>query len=136
MPISRASQSLYPSDWWEISQGIKTRAGWRCECCGVPHMAWGWRDHLGQFHDLGKERLWAAGYRKTPFGYPLSSGAVVRAIEILLTCAHLDHDPTNSNPDNLRAWCQKCHLAYDAPHHRRNAGATRRAAMGTDELPL
>ena len=34
---------------------------------------------------------------------------------VVLTVAHLDHDPTNCDPDNLRALCQRCHSGYDAP---------------------
>lgn len=32
-----------------------------------------------------------------------------------LTVAHLDHDPMNSDPRNLKALCAPCHLRYDAP---------------------
>ncbi|NET35453.1 MAG: hypothetical protein F6K19_26090, partial [Cyanothece sp. SIO1E1] len=32
----------------------------------------------------------------------------------VLTVAHLDHQPANCDPDNLRAWCSVCHLRYDA----------------------
>ena len=34
-----------------------------------------------------------------------------------LTVAHLDHNPANCSPDNLRAMCAPCHLRYDAKHH-------------------
>ena len=37
--------------------------------------------------------------------------------KVVLTVAHLDHNPTNCNDDNLKALCQKCHLSYDAKHH-------------------
>lgn len=37
--------------------------------------------------------------------------------KVVLTIAHLDHDVTNNAPGNLRAWCQRCHLTYDASHH-------------------
>jgi hypothetical protein len=37
---------------------------------------------------------------------------------VVLTTAHLDHTPENCCVTNLAAWCQRCHLAYDAPHHR------------------
>jgi hypothetical protein len=42
---------------------------------------------------------------------------------VVLTVAHLDHQPEHSTDDNLLAMCQACHLAYDAEHHaqtRRN----------------
>ena len=35
--------------------------------------------------------------------------------KVVLTVAHLDHDPTNNADDNLAALCQLCHNTYDAP---------------------
>lgn len=32
---------------------------------------------------------------------------------VVLTIAHLDHDPRNCHPDNLRALCQLCHISLD-----------------------
>ena len=49
--------------------------------------------------------------------------------QVVLTVAHLDHDITNNEPDNLAALCQKCHLRYDAKHHAKNSKATREANM-------
>ena len=43
-----------------------------------------------------------------------------------MSVMHLDHNPQNCTPENLRAACSKCHLAYDLKHHMRNAAATRR----------
>ena len=54
--------------------------------------------------------------------------------KVVLTCAHLDHDPTNCDDANLAALCQKCHLGYDAEHHKRTRERTRREKMGTAEL--
>ena len=34
-----------------------------------------------------------------------------------LTVAHLDHNPENCHPANLKAMCAPCHLRYDARHH-------------------
>lgn len=41
-----------------------------------------------------------------------------KCIEIVLTVAHLDHDPENENVNDakLSALCQRCHLNYDRPH--------------------
>lgn len=50
---------------------------------------------------------------------------VLKTVEIALTIAHLDHQPENCDPDNLRAWCQRCHNRYDAPYRRQNAAARR-----------
>lgn len=53
--------------------------------------------------------------------HPLTGARVV------LTVMHLDHDPQNNAPDNLRAACQRCHNSYDAAHRRATA-ARRRGA--------
>lgn len=50
---------------------------------------------------------------------------------------HIDHDPPNVDPINLIALCSACHLRRDAPHHAKNAAATRRqqkVAAGQMEL--
>lgn len=46
-----------------------------------------------------------------------------------LTVAHLNHQPEDCRPENLKAMCAPCHLRYDARQHsetrkrrRRNAG--------------
>lgn len=43
---------------------------------------------------------------------------VVRITYVVLACAHLDHDPSNSAPRNLAALCQRCHMIHDAEEHR------------------
>ena len=40
----------------------------------------------------------------------------------MLTVAHLDHAPEHNTPDNLRAFCQRCHLNYDREYHRKQRG--------------
>jgi len=49
---------------------------------------------------------------------------------VALTVAHLDHTPEHNAPGNLRAMCQRCHLAYDRGQHAR----TRRARKAAGEL--
>ncbi len=44
--------------------------------------------------------------------------AACRWVGIVLTTAHLDHDPENNADENLRLLCQWCHLNYDGPHHK------------------
>jgi len=58
--------------------------------------------------------------------------------KVVLTTAHLDHNPQNNNPDNLRAWCQRCHLRYDARLHAKHAAKTRylRRHRNAGQLPL
>ncbi len=40
--------------------------------------------------------------------------------KVVLTIAHLDHDPENWDVQDhrLRAWCQRCHFAYDKAHRK------------------
>lgn len=53
----------------------------------------------------------------------------VTGSKVVLTVAHLDHDPANCDDGNLAALCQRCHLTYDAPLHRKNAARTRRRKL-------
>jgi 5-methylcytosine-specific restriction endonuclease McrA len=54
---------------------------------------------------------------------------------VVLTVAHLsDPDPMNCADDNLAALCQRCHLAHDREHHKRNAARTRHARKAAGEL--
>jgi hypothetical protein len=53
----------------------------------------------------------------------------VTGSQVVLTTAHLDHDPSNCDDDNLVALCQRCHLGYDAQEHARHAAVTRRRQM-------
>jgi 5-methylcytosine-specific restriction endonuclease McrA len=50
--------------------------------------------------------------------------------KVILTVAHLDHNPQNCADENLKALCQKCHLTYDAKHHAENARKTRDKKYG------
>lgn len=136
MPIKPEKRALYPKDWPAISQRIRfERAKGRCEQCGAPHgkvIARGEGEHRGTYmladgtvHDASDG---------TRLGRARMSEYQSRWVAVVLTVAHLDHDPTNSSDDNLRALCQRCHLAYDAAHHAANAAATRRARRATGDL--
>lgn len=41
----------------------------------------------------------------------------VAIVTVFLAAAHLDHDPTNNRPRNLKALCQWCHLRRDREYH-------------------
>lgn len=109
MPMNR---DLYPDDWETISERIRfVRARGACECdgrCGA--------------HD---------GDCTAHHGEPNPRTESM----VILTVAHLDHDPGNSDDDNLLAMCQQCHLAYDAGHHARNARLTRARNAGQLTMP-
>jgi len=117
MPIRAEDRWLYPIDWQQISETVRFgRASSRCEQCGRPHMT--------RVAHLGDGRWWDAlvsgwrnsrGRRVTAKGFAL---AAVRTTYVVLACAHLNHDPADSSPTNLRALCQRCHLLHDAAEHR------------------
>ena len=138
MPIRPSEKARYPKNWLEIRQRILQRAGYRCEQCGVPNHAWIWRDQKGKWHFAGKRALREAGFDKPPFRVACTfedgRTGTIKVIKIVLTIAHLDHVPENCDESNLRAWCQKCHLTYDAKHHARNAAHTRRSRFNNLEL--
>jgi hypothetical protein len=46
-----------------------------------------------------------------------------KRITVILTVGHLNHTPGDDRPENLAAWCQFCHLIFDAEHHHRTRGA-------------
>jgi 5-methylcytosine-specific restriction endonuclease McrA len=52
----------------------------------------------------------------------------------VLTVAHLDHAPEHNDPANLRALCQRCHLAHDREQHRTTAYHTRRTGKALGDL--
>jgi 5-methylcytosine-specific restriction endonuclease McrA/uncharacterized protein (UPF0335 family) len=97
MPIRPENRTRYPADWRTISAVVRERAGNRCE--GSP----AYPDCRAENHKP----------------HPITGSLVV------LTVAHLDHQPENCANDNLRAWCQRCHNQYDAPTRR--AGIRQRA---------
>lgn len=133
MPIKPENRHRYPADWKQVRLRILQRAKYRCEHqgCRAQHGVTGyWRN--GRFVRM-PEVLWNAGF-KAGDTVACNDGERLKIIKVVLTIAHLDHTPENCADDNLRAWCQRHHLAYDAAHHRANAYATRRARAGTLEL--
>lgn len=130
MPIRPENRHRYPKDWKHIRARILERAGNKCEWCGVPNYAVGYRDPDGTWHQLGA----------CPDEAGLASDAAMedghKVVQIILTIAHVhDHAPENCADDNLAALCQRCHNRHDAPMRRRNAYMTRRK-NGTAELAL
>ena len=115
MPIKPENKKLYPKNWKQIRNSILERAENMCEgriqrgkhtvpCC-CKNNSIGYRDKDGNFIELD-------GY--SDFECAENDGEKI--IQIVLTIAHLDHDPTNNKPSNLRALCQKCHNKHDGPH--------------------
>ena len=77
----------YPIGWKGIANGVKSKAGWRCECCGHPSETPRLRatcDETCTHPDDGRQRV--------------------------LTVHHLDMRPERCDSWNLVALCQSCHL--------------------------
>ena len=111
MPID---YSKYPPNWkTQIRPAILERANNCCEECGVKNYAIGWRDEEGRFIEaegtLQEDTFHIEGQ--------------IKIFKIVLTVAHLDHDPENWDVslDRLKALCQKCHINYDIPERKKKA---------------
>lgn len=110
VPIRPENAKRYPPDWPAISLRIRDdRAGWQCECegqCGL---------HRGRrcAEKNGQPAQFARG-------------------SVILTVAHLNHQPEDCRDENLKAMCQRCHLRYDRQHHK----TSRLKEQGQGELAL
>jgi 5-methylcytosine-specific restriction endonuclease McrA len=116
--------SRYPKNWKLIRAAILDRAGNRCEKCGAPNL-----EHIGRSLDAYMLEDGSVFDAETGEPRGVAKGSefpVRRFVRVVLTVAHLDHTPSNCDPENLRAWCQRCHLAYDLAEHKRHAAETRR----------
>ena len=107
MPIKRENAAKYPADWRAISAAVRRRAKNRCE--GSPGHYPACRVRNGEKHPV--------------------TGSVV-----VLTVAHLDRRPENNDPMNLRAMCQRCHLAYDRADNLAKARISRRCKRAAGDF--
>lgn len=128
MPIKPENAARYPKDWKQVRERILARAGNCCE--GSPlfpecRIGNGWfrNNTTGEIcdPDCGVIEAWEFA----------DGDSVTR---IVLTIGHLDHTPENCDESNLRAWCQRCHLNYDAKHHAQTAHETRRKGKAVNDL--
>lgn len=106
MPIRPENKKLYPKNWKQIRNDILKRANNKCEFCGVDNYAEGYRDKNGNF-------IKSEGMQQEA---DILDGEKI--IRIVLTVAHLDHNPQNNDYNNLKALCQRCHLRHDIEQHK------------------
>lgn len=141
MPIRAENRIRYPDDWPQISAKVRLDAGNMCEWCGVAN---------GRMIQRGTDRDGVPLYRYADQtahedGYDAVTGRRVpdtgedtcdwRApVKVILTVAHLDHKPENCDRENLRALCQRCHNAYDAPMRARGIAERKRAKRAAGDL--
>ena len=120
MPIRPELRHYYTGPEWEAARKtILERAGHCCEQCKVPNHAlilrlddypgWWVRDDNGAAYDSRGEYQGSIRNSELP---------EFRLVTIVLTVAHLNHDPSDNRDENLKALCQWCHLNYDKEHHK------------------
>jgi nitrate reductase cytochrome c-type subunit len=94
----------YPSNWPELRAAVQARACDTCERCGVANHSW-------------------------------VRGARGQLVHIVCTTAHLEGTSKMSQDiDDMRFWCQKCHLGYDRMHHLEKQRQNRDRKRGQMEL--
>lgn len=121
MPMNKA---LYPANWPEISAALKEQVGQKCEQCGLENYRWIYRNKFKPEQyiyviDTGGDGDKCDEFYRHRTEYPS------KPHQVILTTAHLDHNPANNDRSNLRVLCQRCHLVHDLPHHMANARQTR-----------
>jgi len=138
MPIRPENKALYPPDWPEISLRIREqRAGNKCEQCKAPnndYIARGVGPHAGTYMLISGDIHDAETGERLGVG----KGSEYEAddlVLVVLTVAHLDHDPTNNDESNLRALCQRCHFAHDRADNLAKRRARREAERSYPLFP-
>ena len=127
MPIRPENVGRYPRDWKQIVERVREHSGDRCE--GSP-----------AFPDCRRPNGWLLNKTTgelTQDGWVAETWAFAdgdRVTRVILTAAHLDHTPEHNAMENLRHWCQRCHLNHDREHHAQTRYATRHARANTHEL--
>lgn len=141
MPIRPENRDRYPRDWPQIAARIRDRAGDICESCGAPNGEFirraiacdgtpVWRLAADPAFENGRS---AVDGTEVPDTWEDTCG-YGRPVRVVLTVAHLDHQPENCADDNLRCWCQRCHNTYDAPMRRAGVKARARAKLAVADL--
>ena len=112
MPIK---YSLYPPNWFsELRPAVLERAGNACESCRAnQYDVVRWNPVTETYDSYQEEppttyrlavRLWV----ELKASHEYNDWTVIK-----LAIAHLDHDITNNDLSNLKALCNRCHLAHD-----------------------
>lgn len=105
MPWDR---SRYPDDWDALANQIKTDAKWRCQQCDRPCRMPG-----ESLHDFA-QRIEGIPGPDLDWANQTAIAEIFRHPQkFCLTVAHMDQDPRNNDPSNLKALCAPCHCRYD-----------------------
>lgn len=107
------NKGQYPKNWKSIVAEIRERSGNRCECSG----------------ECGLHRT-NPGPRRCTERHGKYARWMKKGTKVMLTTAHLCHNPKCARRLHLKHMCQRCHLRYDGELHQRNAARTRRLKKG------
>lgn len=116
MPID---YSKYPKDWKSgIVPRILYRANNCCENCRLENgqSVYSVGLKILDYNKYKVKRIWLTNESDITRIAVFQHWEDPKWIKVVLTIAHLDHDETNHDvkDDRLAAWCQYCHLNYDA----------------------
>jgi hypothetical protein len=117
MPINPDYAEWYGDDWKLLAAQLKAAAGHCCQQCGAKHGTC-----IG--HHPDHPERWYLIEGESEFARAISDGDKV--IEVQVGVAHLNHQPWDRSPSNLKVLCRGCHLRHDAPHHHQTRKANRR----------
>lgn len=113
MPMDK---SRYPSNWKEIALQKKQAANWTCEeCdreCKRPDEDW---------LEFVQRVVFSRYACECPEALNLLAEIQEKPVRFVLTVAHLNQDPSDNRPANLRALCSVCHLRHDRPFRQYNS---------------
>lgn len=129
-PIRESEKDKYPKDWQAIRARILVRAEGCCEFLNADGRRCNAPDLELVFRLKRNPEIW-----RTPHGGDCGEADPdCYGVKVVLTVAHLNHDPSDNRDENLRAGCQLHHLRYDVAHHQANARSTRRSKKNNREL--
>lgn len=113
MPIRPENKHRYGNDWKEFSLMIRfERAKSQCECEGEC----GRGTHEGRCPNTHGNPAYGTGSK------------------VVLTVAHLTHEPECRDLDKVKAMCNGCHLHYDREHHASTRYKTKKQNANTNDL--
>jgi len=146
MPIRPENRHYYAGpEWKAIRAEILERAKNCCERCKAPNEGIMRTDSWQLSPDvapmpvyliIGEEKIRSSetgevvahlsGYSDTLVMLNDLVAEGWRPIKVILTIAHLDHDPGNNSRNNLQALCQRCHNRYDVSHRAETRKTSRK----------
>jgi hypothetical protein len=134
MPMDR---TRYPKNWDAIARARKEAAGWRCEQCDRPCRKPGENRAQFEMRLIEDEEEWLEDlWEYEVDGDEDTAIALPRFVRFVLTVAHLNQDPGDNRPDNLKALCSVCHLNHDRPFQQQNAMGKRERRGQTNIFDL